>query len=405
MSLFAVVLLLSPFVACTDSQQRQVQTEVAKAGQTSIAAAKTQAVPLQTEAVKAGQTVIANAQQTAAAAAATQIAGIGKYQRKFPNSAGNDKYLIGAYFYTWYGSGRNKWETGYALEPALGEYDSSDANVINQQIDWATGHGIDFFAVSYWGPDSRENTILRNDFLNSQLINDIRFAILYESTGRLTQSADGTINLSDPKNRQILFDDFAYFQANYWGHSQYLKIGGRPVVILYLSRLFSGDVAGAISNLRQASKNAGYDIYLIGDEVYWRTWQPLEGNRLKLFDAVTAYNMHASVDSIANNFTNKVRDEYSVWRAQALKMGTSFVPGVIPGFHDTFVRPQEQHPPIPRSTNFFDSQLDMALKLTDPQVHMVLITSWNEWLEDTSIEPAKSFQFEYLDILQSKLAR
>mgnify|MGYP000014260914 CR=1 FL=1 len=81
----------------------------------------------------------------------------------------------------------------------------------------------------------------------------------------------------------------------------------------------------------------------------------------------------------------------------------TFIPGVLPGFDDTNVRPEANHPPIPRSVEGFESQLDIAISLFDPQHNMFMITSWNEWHEDTSIEPAQEFGLEYLDALQRKL--
>ena len=325
------------------------------------------------------------------------------YQRRFPSTAGDDGYLVGAYFYPWYGPGRGHWQDGYAGQPVLGEYDSTDPTVINQQIDWATGHGIDFFAVSWWGPGSREDTILRQHLLQSQLAPDIRFAVLYESTGRLAQSADGTFNLDDPVNRQKLLDDLTYLQATHWRDSQYLRIEGRPAVILYLTRSFSGDVTAALGSIRQELLQRGDDVYLIGDEVYWQNWETADLPRLQPYDAVTAYNMHTSVPGIADYFTSKVSQAYSEARQKITQAGVASVPDVIPGFDDTSVRPTALHPPIPRSPLLFAEQLDMALGLVDPALKMVLVTSWNEWHEDTSIEPAQSFGFEYLDVLQARL--
>lgn len=200
---------LLPLLAngCSEQEQRAVETEIARAGQTVVVAAQTQSVPLQTQAaqsagtaaaqgVEAVQTQASLVQQTAVAAAATQaaifqqtaVASVktrlpngGNYQRQFPNITAKDKYLVGAYFYPWYGPGQKHWEQGYAEQPLLGEYDSANLDVINRQIDWATGHGVDFFAASFWGPNSREDLMLRDALLASPLANDIRFAIFYET--------------------------------------------------------------------------------------------------------------------------------------------------------------------------------------------------------------------------------
>ncbi len=313
-------------------------------------------------------------------------------------------YLVGAYFYPWYGPGSRHWQDGYAGHPALGEYDSSDPAVIAQQIDWAAGSGVDFFAFSWWGPGSPEDRALHDAFLGSPRAAAMRFAILYETTGRLQPSAGGTIDLSAAENRRVLLNDFAYLQATYWNDPRCLKVDGRPVVLLYLARQLTGDVAGALADVRQAARSQGSDVYVIGDEVFWRQWHPLDPGRLKLYDAVTAYNMHASVAGIADGFTGKVQQEYAAWRAQALAAGVAFVPGILPGFDDTHVRPAAGHPPIPRSTALFRQQLAMGLDLAQPPLNMVLITSWNEWHEDTSIEPAAAFGLDYLRTLKEALA-
>ena len=128
------------------------------------------------------------------------------YIRQFENLAKKDKILVRAYYYPWY-SPSTHWKEGYMGSPILGEYDSRDEIVISKHIDWATGHGIDFFIMSWWGPNSFEDEILKNYILKNPLIKDVKFAILYESLGRLkageTNQTIG-INLSDERNKLTL---------------------------------------------------------------------------------------------------------------------------------------------------------------------------------------------------------
>jgi glycoprotein endo-alpha-1,2-mannosidase len=408
-------------LACTSTGQNQIQTQAAVIGKTALAQggeiartqaarleataisiAETQADKLKETAVSAAATKVDDLQETVAAALETQLAG-GSYPRQFPNTAQNDSILVGTYYYPWYGPGRNHWQDGYAQHPSLGEYDSADKKIINQHIDWAAGHGVDFFAVSWWGIGSREDQVFKDDLLNSPMKDEIKFAILYESTGLLPVTNDGTINLDSPDTLQKLLDDFKYFQDTYFDDPHYLKIGDRPVVFIYLTRIFTGDVGGAFSALRGALRSRGSEVYLIGDEVYWGNAQSLLPSHIQAFDAATAYNMHTSTPDIADNFTQKVLNEFSTWKVTADSLGVAFVPDALPGFDDSNVRPEANHPPIPRSVGLFESQLDMALSLLDPQINMFMITSWNEWHEDTSIEPAQEYDLEYLDALQRML--
>ncbi len=322
------------------------------------------------------------------------------YVRRFANVAPTDQYIVGAYWYPWYGSDGRHWNEGYIGTPVLGRYSSADPMIINQQIDWATGHGIDFWAVSWWGPGSFEDGVIRSSFLGAELAEEIQFAVFYESLGRL-EIRDGVIDVDDVGNRQTLIADMRYLASTYFDAPNYLHIDGRPVVFLYLTRIFVGDVAQAMEDVREIVREVtGEEVFIVGDEVYWH---PPASSRVALFDGVTAYNMHTSVPGIAQGFADKVISQYRVWAGASAEMGVTFVPDVMPGFDDTAVRPGAGHPVIPRSGTLFTELLEASLDLASGQARMVMITSWNEWHEGTSIEPAEEFGFEYLELLKSTL--
>src|SRR3546814_7654960 len=91
----------------------------------------------------------------------------------------------------------------------------------------------------------------------------------------------------------------AQLADTYFGHPSYLRVDGRPVVILYLTRVLVGDVAGAMAEVRVMWRARGHDPYVIADEVFWNvtadlrpasfTTRPQE-SRSPLFDAITSYN-------------------------------------------------------------------------------------------------------------------
>ncbi len=311
------------------------------------------------------------------------------------------KPLVGAYWYAWYDSDGRHWKQGYRGTPALGQYASGDPQVIAQQIDWAAGHGIDFFAASWWGAKSFEDNVIRTRFLAAPSAGRMRFAILYES-GVLLKRTGASIDLDDNANRTKFVEDMKYVASTFFHRPNYLQIGGRPVVFLYLSRVFAGNVALAMGQARAAVKTAtGKDMFIVGDEVYW---QPPAADRLKLYDGVTGYNMHAARPDIADGFAAKVVKQYQLWSQAADTAGVAFIPGVIPGFDDTAVRPADHHPIIPRSPELFGDLVRGSLPLANGASPMLMITSWNEWHEYTSIEPGREFGTTYLDVLQRALA-
>jgi glycoprotein endo-alpha-1,2-mannosidase len=300
-----------------------------------------------------------------------------------------------AFYYPWWGPDRH-WADGYVNTPTLGEYDCRDEAVVAQHVGWAEEYGIDSLYCSWWGPDSWEDGTVREYLLPHAEAGTIDVAILYETTGRLEVSG-GTVDLSVDANRTRLAEDFASL-ADVFDSSGYATVEGRVPVFLYLTRILEGDVAGAIAEARDA---VDHDLFLIGDQVYWggpgggQTQQVLEA-----VDAVTAYNMHTSVPGIDEGFVSDAIDQYEAWEAALADRSVAFVPDVLPGFDDTAVRPEADHPVIERSPERFREFVEGVDPLRDDDLGMAFVTSFNEWHEDTQIEPAEGYDTDYLEALQ-----
>ena len=145
----------------------------------------------------------------------------------------------------------------------------------------------------------------------------------------------------------------------------------------------------------------GEPAFIIGDEVYWQSPTSL---RIRPYDGVTAYNMHTSVPGIADGFAGKVAEQYAIWARKTSADGVAFIPDILPGFDDTGVRPEAEHPVIPRDEASFAAQLQDAINLAHGPLRLVMITSWNEWHEFTSIEPGETFGMTYLKIVKDAVA-
>ena len=330
--------------------------------------------------------------------------------------------MIGAYYYPWFGPPptRIHWRDGYKGTPILGEYDSGDPVVISKHIDWATGHGIDFFLISWWGPSDDElrpwdryiDANIRDCFLGNSLVQDIKFGILYESSGRLIEKPPGKFDLDNPVNIQRLIDDFDYLAKHYFEHPQYLRINGAPVVFIDVLRLYVGNVGRTFGMVRENLKKKGHRLYLMSDQVC--ATSPDDPNQREIMKAVDAigtyqpfqmapyfFDQNAPVWRDFEGYTERV---FEVWKRAAERSGKPFIPSAVPGFDQT-ANPKKRNVPIlQRSTERFRKQCEIAKKYLDEDIRIIMITTFNEWGEYTCVEPSEEDGFAYLEIVKETLA-
>jgi glycoprotein endo-alpha-1,2-mannosidase len=89
--------------------------------------------------------------------------------------------------------------------------------------------------------------------------------------------------------------------------------------------------------------------------------------------------------------------EQSAWKTFSSWYGVSFVPGVSPGYNDRAIRPEENNVGLSRRLDvdseegtLFAEHLVRARYLVDQRSdNLLLVNSWNEWHEDTQIEPVE----------------
>ena len=83
------------------------------------------------------------------------------------------------------------------------------------------------------------------------------------------------------------------------------------------------------------------------------------------------------------------------WKVLAENVNVDFIPSVTPWFNDKGVR--DGHGPVSRKLSaqhefgsLFSAMIAKAVQHVDSDLNnMIMITSWNEWHEDTQIEPVQ----------------
>jgi glycoprotein endo-alpha-1,2-mannosidase len=311
-----------------------------------------------------------------------------------------DAPVVGAYYYPWYGVNdrplEHDWDHVMRRKltppqiPQAGLYRSNDPKVISQHIEQSKRAGVDFWAVSWWGPDSATDRTFRDSILKHPDADQLRYAVLYEATGRL-----GSFDKPDYRH---LVDDFTYLEKNYFSDPNYLRVDGKPVVFIYLTReYFRNRGHQELAALRERVKN----VYIVGDDVFGGEYR---AEWAQQFDAVTSYDIYGqstsqhqattkAVEALANNYANARRAANSV--------GTAFIPAVAPGYNDTAERPG--HPgtaryliddPNSKEGDLFRKMIRQAAlpHLDSACGRLMMVTSFNEWYEDSQIEPTAGNQ-------------
>jgi len=299
--------------------------------------------------------------------------------------------------------------------PILGKYDVRDDIIISKHIDWATGHGINTFFVS-WGIFEDEDLNMRAHqntikLINNQLAKQIHISILYELPHRLRaagiQPAESGFIINRDDDLTKISNDFRIITDDIIKNSNFLYIEGRPVIYLYETKSVNGKIERLIEAINAPINKEIYtDAFLISDHATPIALPPYEEfleNALK-YDGWTLWaggyfrDRSYSLDYLENGLIG--------WRDISKNYSKLFIPSIIPGFTD----PRDPKTiPYPRNIDNFKKAIELALQYSytpylkgKPKI-IIRVDTFNEWGEDTGIEPTVSEQMSYLEALKEKL--
>ncbi len=308
-----------------------------------------------------------------------------------------------------------------ALDPLLGEtYAAADPTVVSQQIKWAVEYGVDAFSIEWTTPrgegccGSMEDT-LDDVFLKSPDIGKVRWAIFYDFPLRLMQTsglekyADG-FDFNQPAVYSTLVEDFRRFAKKYFGNPQYLTIDGRPVIYIWATNAFQGNLEGALRDARKAAADEGYDVFIAGDEIVGNAFDP---HHARLFDAVTTFTflipglpVHSWKD--IGDAIPAVDLTFTQWQQhlQGLKVMdrqdvVNFQPAWAPQYDERRSRMNTSNPLYVPATSKDQviAMAEMARKHAEPVgsqgQKFIWVNTWNCWAETTTIEPTANMGPKY----------
>lgn len=325
--------------------------------------------------------------------------------------------LIGAHYYPWYGSGHVKspFPDYSPSDPLLGNYDSRNPDTINQHLKWALEYGINWLSISWHGPpgyyNGLFNTTIKDHILESPLMKEMNFSILYESNAILEESETG-IPLDSDTNKKKFQKSLSYLDQNYFGRDNYAKIDGRPIVFLYTARRFEGDIAGTINTTVQSIKHNPYfiadvhtpQIGVSGGVFDFSAFDAVSIYSGMYFDWTLDWQLSERWGEMPSNFLEMTLQQHAKWNILAESYGLDLVPDIVPGFNKNEY-PGADFPILTRNKERFREYASGVRKYLNTEPKVLLVTSFNEWYEDTQLEPGESYGTAFLEIIANQLAR
>ena len=317
-----------------------------------------------------------------------------------PNDPLKDTLLYLAYYYPWYL--KDNWSRHKIQDtPLLGLYGTDSPSIAEQHIEWAIRAGISAWVVSWWGEASLSKKHFDQGMLLADSIGKIKFCMLYESKSLSGSFEDGTA-------QSKLTSDLRSIRNDYFDHPSYLRLNGRPVIVLYITRAEFGRGFGS-HVLDEIRIELGEDIFFIADEPFFENGHDhpaTAGNGIQngqpVFEAYTTYNMFQDSRVIPGETASDFMLREAMPIFERWSQNTLFFPNVLPMYHDF-----RGHLPLRGSSEDFLRQLKafMCLKRPDWYDHLypdiLFVTSFNEWWEGTQIEPDSEYRygFEFIDTL------
>jgi hypothetical protein len=321
------------------------------------------------------------------------------------------------------GHPRDTW-SNYHLHPLLGYYQANDPWVSDWHIKWAVEHGVNTFAVHFlehasWGKGAADAWSLDSGLLQAKYLDYIHFYAFYDS---LIWMYDVGPQSFDQFQRQTE-DTVTYLCENYFAHRRYLRHENRPVLDIfsafdYVTRFGERKFISSMDSIRSICGTYGYDVYLVGQVAEpWNHDQA--GFYAKPFDALSYYNMvdagaSASVKMDKNGYPTLVApydsmvqgyaSECKFWSAVAKKHQIGFIPSLCPAFSNRpFYETGIDHFFFERTGSTpakFKRMCELVKAYVDPELNRLYVEAWNEFPEDSVLEPTVENGFGYIDALR-----
>ncbi len=279
-----------------------------------------------------------------------------------------DPPLVLAFYYAWYD--QNTWNSGQPADQPAQSYVSSDPATIERHVSQAQAAGLDALVQSWYGSQEKDNQTETNfrKLLDVAATRGFHAAVDFETTSPFLP------------NQKSVTDALRYLLSVHAQHPAYLRYQGKPVIFFWRQGRFSVDEWAAIRDQVDPHHDSlwiaegvdiAYQAVFDGHHLYSIAWSPDVGQTL-------------------SDWGFRVRHYASQNGGDRLWIAT-----VMPGYDDTRTDREDAFAVDRRDGDYYQETWSAAIA---SQPDWIVITSFNEWIEGTMIEPSLTYGNRYLDL-------
>lgn len=269
--------------------------------------------------------------------------------------------------------------------PLTGPYDSRDPAILEYQVLLMKLSGIDGVIVDWYGIEAfwdygvlNESTHALFDAVKAA---GLQFAICYED-----QSIKHMVDNKHLPSADVYThgqDVMRAMEADWFGDDAYLKVEGQPALFTFGPQYF---------------KNASDWDKLFSVLTVRPAFFTLDGHTESA--ATAAYPWPPMWASKEGVLTQEALTDYLTGFYAKAQEWPVLVGGAFPGFHDIYKDAgvsAEERILDARDGATFGETLQLAL---EQQPDMIQLITWNDYGEDTTIEPTEEYGYRYLEVVQ-----
>ena len=278
----------------------------------------------------------------------------------------NSPVPVLAFYYIWFN--HSSWDRAKKNYPLIGTYSSSQPSVMRHQIEQAKSAGIDGFIVSW------KNTLLNNQRLQMLM------TVAAQMHFKLAMIYQGLNFYRRPLPVTEVARDFIKFRDKYASNPVFFRLGGKPLTI------WSGTWAFSHAQIAQVTGAVRQDMTVLSTE------KNLDGF-LRVADVTDGDAYYwSSVNPATNTFYGAKLNQMS----RAIhRDGKYWIAPFAPGFDARMVGGHE----FVSRKNGQTLRTEYATALRSSPDAFGLI-SWNEWSENSFVEPSERYGYQSLDVLR-----